>query len=99
MFRFDMIVHGMWGHALSEELSEEELEVYGVDWEGLHDEVLLNSQRNNNSTEDGWTSWLSCSGPPEHLNKAPVEPPQGPFGPRELESANCSILLLLLGRA
>ena len=44
MFRFDMIVHGMWGHALSEELSEEELEVYGVDWEGLHDEVLLNSQ-------------------------------------------------------
>ncbi|KAJ7867303.1 hypothetical protein B0H13DRAFT_2236738 [Mycena leptocephala] len=76
MFGFDMLVHGVRGHALPGELPEEELEVYGVDWEGLHDEVLLDSQRNNNSSEDGWTSWLGRSGPPEHLNEVPVEPPQ-----------------------
>ncbi|KAJ7913423.1 hypothetical protein B0H13DRAFT_2232322 [Mycena leptocephala] len=84
MFGFDMLVHGVRGHALPEELPEEELE-------GLHDEVLLNSQRNNNSSEDGWTSWLGRSGPPEHLNEVPVEPPQGPFGPQELELLNTVI--------
>lgn len=83
-FGFDMLVHGARGHALPEDLSEDELEVYGVDWEGLHDEALLNSQRNNNTTEDGWTSWVGCVGPPEHLNEVPVESPQGPFEPREL---------------
>lgn len=65
-------------------LSEDELEVYGVDWEGLHEEALLNSQRSNNFTEDGWTSWVGRVGPPEHLNEVPVESPQGPFGPHEL---------------
>ncbi|KAJ6467427.1 hypothetical protein C8R45DRAFT_838548 [Mycena sanguinolenta] len=91
MFRFDMLVHGIRGHALSEDLPEDELEVYGVDWEGLHDEVLLDSQRNNNSAEDGWTSWLSRSGPPEHLNEVPVEPPQGPFWAHELELLSTAI--------
>ncbi|EPQ50124.1 hypothetical protein GLOTRDRAFT_67157, partial [Gloeophyllum trabeum ATCC 11539] len=35
MFGFDMYVHGVRGDQLPEEnLNEEELEVYGVDWEG-----------------------------------------------------------------
>ena len=39
MFGFDMIVHGVRGDQLPEdELSEEVLEVYRVDWEGLHDD-------------------------------------------------------------
>ena len=35
MFGFDMLVHGVCGDQLPEdELHQEELEVYGVDWEG-----------------------------------------------------------------
>lgn len=76
LFGFDMMVHGVRGNQLPmEELSDEELEVYGVDWEGLRDERLLQSQRSNNSNGEGWTSWISRSGPPEHLNEVPVFPP------------------------
>ncbi|KAJ7027536.1 hypothetical protein C8F04DRAFT_1222908 [Mycena alexandri] len=76
MFYFDTLVHGAHGHALAADLSEEELEVYGVDWEGLHDDTLLHSQRKNNAEETGWTSWLGRVGPPEHRNEVPVESPQ-----------------------
>ncbi|KAJ7722087.1 hypothetical protein B0H16DRAFT_1334865, partial [Mycena metata] len=76
MFHFDTLVRG---HALVDDLSEEELEVYGVDWEGLHHNTLLHSQRENNTAEMGWTSWLVCVGPPEHLNEVPVESPEGPL--------------------
>ena len=70
MFGFDMIVHGVWGDQLPEdELSEEELEVNGVDWEGLQDDQLLWSQRENNSTDEGWSSWVGQQGPPAHLNE------------------------------
>ncbi|KAJ7715589.1 hypothetical protein B0H16DRAFT_1434850 [Mycena metata] len=79
MFYFDTLVHGARGHALVDDLSEEELEVYGVDWEGLHDDTLLHSQRENNVAEMGWTSWLGRIGPPEHLNEVPVESPEGPL--------------------
>ncbi|KAF8180323.1 hypothetical protein K438DRAFT_2171971, partial [Mycena galopus ATCC 62051] len=84
MFGFDMLVHGARGHALPEDFTEDELEVYGVDWEGLHDEALLNSQQNNNTTEDGWSSWLDRVGPPEHLNEVPVEAPATPLQPHDL---------------
>ncbi|KAJ7769386.1 hypothetical protein B0H16DRAFT_1238581, partial [Mycena metata] len=79
MFYFDTLVHGVHGHALTADLSEEELEVYGVDWEGLYDDTFLHSQRENNAEETGWTSWLGQVGPPEHLNEVPVESPRGPF--------------------
>ncbi|KAJ6451544.1 hypothetical protein C8R45DRAFT_1057105 [Mycena sanguinolenta] len=72
MFGFDMLVHGARGHALTEELSDDELKVYGVNWEGLYNEALLSSQRHNNVAEDGWTSWIGCTGPPEHLNEVPI---------------------------
>ncbi|KAJ7036875.1 hypothetical protein C8F04DRAFT_1220836 [Mycena alexandri] len=65
MFYFDTLVHGAHGHALAADLSEEELE-------GLHDDTLLHSQRENNAEETGWTSWLRRVGPPEHLNEVPV---------------------------
>ncbi|KAJ7076046.1 hypothetical protein B0H15DRAFT_791105 [Mycena belliarum] len=83
MFHFDMLVHGARGHSLAADLPEEELEVYGVDWEGLHDDALLQSQRENNSAEAGWTSWIGA-GPPEHLNEVPVESPEGPFHPDDI---------------
>ncbi|KAJ7120403.1 hypothetical protein C8R44DRAFT_623637 [Mycena epipterygia] len=77
LFGFDTLVHGARGHALVDELPEEELEVYGVNWEGLHDDALLQSQRNNNRAESGWNSWIGRTGPPEHLNEVPIESPTG----------------------
>jgi hypothetical protein len=70
-----MIVHGVRGHQLPEELSNEELEVYGIDWEALHEERILQSQRSNNSASEGGSSWIGQSGPPEHLNEVSVNPP------------------------
>lgn len=89
MFGFDMYVHGVRGHQLpnlEEALDSEELEVYGVDWEGLHDDRLLRSQRDNNATSEGWSSWVGRVGPPEHLNEVAVEPPQESLVPEVIES-------------
>ena len=55
LFGFNMIVHGLRGAQLpSDVLSEEEIELYGVDWEGLHDEGLLQSRQSNNPESEGW---------------------------------------------
>jgi hypothetical protein len=44
-----MLVHGVRGDTLpNDEMSQEELEVFGVDWEALRDENILRSQRDNN---------------------------------------------------
>ncbi|KAJ7716185.1 hypothetical protein B0H16DRAFT_1741405 [Mycena metata] len=53
MFYFNTLVHGVHEHALAADLSEEELEVYGVDWEGLHDDSFLHSQHENIAEETG----------------------------------------------
>ncbi|KAJ7895420.1 hypothetical protein B0H13DRAFT_2234561 [Mycena leptocephala] len=64
MFVFDMLVNGVRGNQLPEEelLSEEELEVYGIDWSGLRDDDLLASQRANNPIGEGATSWIGREG-------------------------------------
>lgn len=87
MFGFDMFVHGVRGDQLpaEEQLAEEELEVYGVDWEGLHDERLLQSQRQNNSGNEGWSSWVGHVGPPEHLNEVSVDPPSDSLQTSQVE--------------
>ncbi|KAJ7830386.1 hypothetical protein B0H13DRAFT_2240639 [Mycena leptocephala] len=62
MFVFDMFANGVRGDQLpaeEENLSEEELEVYGIDWQGLHDDNLLQSQAQNNSTAEGSSSWIA----------------------------------------
>jgi hypothetical protein len=53
-----MLVYGIWGFQLPENIpmSNEELEVYGVDWEGLHDIHLLQSQQQNNDPQKGGLS-------------------------------------------
>jgi hypothetical protein len=79
MFNFDMLVHGVRGSDLTEVMSAEELEVYGIDWEGLRDDHILRSQRLNNDVEEGATSWLGQAGPPERLNEVRVDPPDIPF--------------------
>ncbi|KAJ7686979.1 hypothetical protein B0H14DRAFT_2421901 [Mycena olivaceomarginata] len=80
MFVFDMLVNGVRGNQLpEEELSEEELEVYGIDWSGLRDDDLLASQRANNPIGEGATSWIGRVGPPPlaELSNVVVEPPVG----------------------
>ncbi|KAJ7035753.1 hypothetical protein C8F04DRAFT_1210195 [Mycena alexandri] len=66
MFVFDMLVNGVRGNQLpaEEEMDEEELEVYGIDWAGLQDDTLLASQWANNSMGEGATSWVGRVGPP-----------------------------------
>ena len=71
-----MIVHGICGDPLlGKEMGNEDIEVYGVDWEGLSDDRLLHSQRENNSTDKGSTSWIGQIGPPQNLNEVSVYPP------------------------
>lgn len=76
MFGFDMFVYGVRGEDC---MSEEELEVYGIDWEGLREEPLLSSQLQNNSVTEGWTSWVGRLAPPPDLNEVVVDPPPGPL--------------------
>ena len=87
MFGFDMLIHGVHGdQLLDEDLTKEELEVYGVDWERLQDEQLLHSQRGNNSTSEGWNSWIGHVGPPDHLNEVSVDPPVSSLFPGEVDA-------------
>ncbi|KAJ6481519.1 hypothetical protein C8R47DRAFT_982430 [Mycena vitilis] len=81
MFVFDMLANGVRGNQLPAEevLSEEELEVYGIDWAGLRDDDLLASQRANNSMGEGASLWVGRVGPPPlgDLSSVVVEPPAG----------------------
>ena len=51
MFGFDMLVHGLRGGHLygtnEEIMTDEELEVYGVDWEALQNDCILESAQQN----------------------------------------------------
>ncbi|KAK7464416.1 hypothetical protein VKT23_006583 [Stygiomarasmius scandens] len=77
MFGFDMLVQGFRGTDLN--LSEAEIEVYGVDWEALHDNNLTQSQARNNPTQlqESPNSWIGQTGPPRDLNYVHVDPPEG----------------------
>lgn len=81
MFVFDMIARGVRGDPLAPDpestLSDEELEVYGVDWAALHEQHIRDSQASNNSRDEGHTSWIGRRGPPPQLNGVELEPPQG----------------------
>ncbi|KAF9065738.1 hypothetical protein BDP27DRAFT_1549072 [Rhodocollybia butyracea] len=75
IFGFDMLVFGMRGESLDQfTMSDEELEVFGIDWDGLQDETILRSLRKN-YRNDGSGSWLGHRGPPPELNEVVVEPP------------------------
>ncbi|KAJ7755308.1 hypothetical protein DFH07DRAFT_868420 [Mycena maculata] len=91
MFGFDMLVHGVRG---TDPLSTEELEVYGVDWEAIHDDSLLESRQENNPADEGSTSWIGRNGPPERLNEVPVEPPAGPFSDLETQALDAALVHL-----
>ena len=81
-----MLVHGIHGDRLIEPyFFIEELEVYGVHWEGLYDSHLLNAHEANNTIDEGHNSWIGRSGPPEQLSDVPVDPPEGIFLPHDID--------------
>ena len=69
------MVYGTHGDPLLEEINNEDIEVYGVNWEGLNDDWVLCSWRENSSTDEGSPSWIGQTGPPQNLNEVPVYPP------------------------
>ncbi|KAJ8091899.1 hypothetical protein PM082_024132 [Marasmius tenuissimus] len=75
MFGFDMLACGYRGVNIeSIPMDEEELEVFGVDWEGLHDEQLLRELQKNYGNEES-SSWVGRNGPPPKTNNVVVDPP------------------------
>jgi hypothetical protein len=76
MFGFDMMANGIRGDFISDHLSAEELEIYGIDWAAYRDERVLRSVREN--TTEPASSWIGRVGPPPNLNEVPLYPPPGP---------------------
>ncbi len=81
MFGFDMLVHGLRGDHLpteDAEMTDEELEIYGVDWGAFQDTRILQSVRESGQADSGVSSQMRQIGPPSHLNEVPVFPPAAP---------------------
>ncbi|KAJ7109546.1 hypothetical protein C8R43DRAFT_904859 [Mycena crocata] len=94
MFVFDMFVNGVRGDRLPEQeegLGDNELGIYGIDWQGLCDEAVLQ----NNSMAKGSTSWVGCVGPPPDLSEVVVQPPTGTLSEHELLGLNNAFSNLL----
>jgi hypothetical protein len=87
MFFFDMHAHGVRGSQTQTDaaMSEDEMEVFGVDWEALRDDNIMDSREENNPIDEEFTSWLGRVGPPQNLNEVSVEPPTGPFSAAEMQ--------------
>lgn len=95
MFGFDMLVHGVRGDALpgDDDMNQEELEVFGVDWEALRDENILQSQRHNNDIQEQPDTWLGRLGPPPNLNEVEVNAPEAPLTSVEIQSIDNAVSL------
>ena len=70
MFVFDMMANGIHGNFISDHLSDEELEIYGIDWAAQCDEQVLMLFREN--TTEPASSWIGKAGSPSHLNEVPL---------------------------
>ncbi|KAJ7585510.1 hypothetical protein C8J56DRAFT_1004806 [Mycena floridula] len=57
-------------------LTDEELEVYGLDWDALGDTNIRDSQAANNPQSEDSTSWFGRTGPPPNLSKVHVNAPE-----------------------
>ncbi|KAJ6448497.1 hypothetical protein C8R45DRAFT_850309, partial [Mycena sanguinolenta] len=88
MFVFDMFINGVRGDQLPPEeegLDDDELEVYGIDWQGLREDGILHSQAQNNRRDEGSSSWLGRTGPPTDLSQVDVQPPPGTLTDAQVE--------------
>ena len=84
-----MLVHGIRGSQVQDTqqpMSSADLDVYGVDWEGLQEDRLLDSQERNNSADEGQSTWSGNSGPPDlnQLSEVTVDAPIGPLSGNEI---------------
>ena len=89
LFGFDMLVHGVRGNMLpqaEEDMDQEELEVFGIDWEALRDENILESQQDNNGLQEPPDTWLGRIGPPPNLNEVEVNTPEALLTFAEIQS-------------
>ena len=93
MFGFDMLVHGVRGREI--ELDEEELEVYGIDWDALEDDALRASQVANNPITEDSTSWVGRTGLPDNLAQVTVESPEAPLNEVEIHTLYTAVQPLL----
>ncbi|KAJ7201021.1 hypothetical protein GGX14DRAFT_371776 [Mycena pura] len=87
MFVFDMFTCGVRGDRLppeEENLTQEDLESHGIDWQALHDDEILHSQRINNSSRESDNSWVGQAGPPAQLSHVLVDPPAGTLTDAEI---------------
>ena len=77
MFGFDMFVHGIRRAQLPpmDDMTAEELEVFGIDWPAFREERLLQSLQENAPAQEEATSWIGEMGPPAHLNEVPLDAP------------------------
>ncbi|KAJ7711570.1 hypothetical protein B0H16DRAFT_1343643, partial [Mycena metata] len=77
MFGFDMLTLGVRGTEVATDMiSDAKLDVYGVDWEGLRCDLVtpvVSPVSHPTPPDEGSSSWIGHSGPPDHLNKVPVE--------------------------
>lgn len=90
LFGFDMLVHGIRG----DELSEEELELYGVDWEALGEDGI-NISHSEDDPEARGSSWVGRTGPPEQLSDVVVDEPHVPLPTGAIDLLYASIQPLL----
>ncbi|RXW17274.1 hypothetical protein EST38_g8582 [Candolleomyces aberdarensis] len=94
MFAFDMLTNGVRRSQLpfpeisEAEMTDEELEEYGVDWEGLDEDRLLLSLRQATPIDEAPTSWIGRIGPPDNLNQVHVEQPPAPSNQLLVTSLN-----------
>ncbi|KAJ3817199.1 hypothetical protein EV361DRAFT_806431 [Lentinula raphanica] len=92
MWGFDMLVEGLRGDSLDGfAMSDQELEVFGIDWEGLQDGALLQSLRRNYAHEEGANTWLGRHGPPPTLNEVQVDPPSGSMTAEDVQALDILI--------
>lgn len=72
--------------ANDDELPHDELEVFGVDWEGLDDNTVRRSLVEGNSEAGQGTSWIGQQGPPSGLGGFELEGPNAPLFPTQIRA-------------
>ncbi len=92
-----MLVHGVRGELLTDMMDQDELEVYGIDWEALQEDDIRQSQLNNNGIQEGGSSWIGNVGPPADLNEVLVLSPKFSFQCRRCRADDTSLSAAMVG--
>lgn len=98
MFFFSMLQDGARGVHLAnlpepvdEPLAPEELDHYGVDWDALNDQNIMNHHRQHNPQE--YPSAQNAFNRPPSLSDVPCEAPDCPFTVEQLTALNTHLFL------